>query len=249
MRHYLGVFTSVGTPKGSIPLNSQQLWRSCLPLSDVSSSNYAVLRQKEVPFVKFIDSLTCDQRGRILSIHDIEVSIPPGAIPDGVTAHIEMGVALYGPFKFPDNHQPVSPILWFCIRENIELLLPLKFKLPHMITDIDDINLTFAKANHLKCTSKGEFLFQTLSSNSEQSTFTNASKNEPAYGWLSMNHSCYLCIQANSEKYRDLASKRGYCLHILIEKQEYDSSCNRILLVCTYLLKTCLKVSTVKPIP
>ena len=179
-----------------------------------------------------IESYTCDQLGDTLFIDDITVTIPPGAIPEGVTAHIEMGVALYGPFKFPDNHQPVSPILWFCIKENIELLQPLTYRLPHIIKDISGVEVTFAKANH-SATNTDTFTFQTLECGQQ-----NFAKDSP-YGSLSTKDMCYLCIQAKITP--DFALKKGYCLHAFIEEQR--SSTYRIIFVCTYFLRTCFDVS------
>ena len=53
---------------------------------------------------------TCDKHGTTISMNDIKVTIPPGAVPEGVVLNIEMGVALYGPFMFSGNNQQVSPI-------------------------------------------------------------------------------------------------------------------------------------------
>ena len=189
-----------------------------------------------IPFVEEISSYTCDHHGATLSIHDITVTIPP-AIPDEVTAHIEMGVALYGPFKFPDNCQPMSPILWFCIQEDIELLLPLTFRLPHVIADISRANVTFAKTNHFTYQDSAKrdmFTFEPV--HSAESDFTR----ESGYGYLSSKHCCFLCLNAENNITKDLALRKGYCLHILIENRSPASY--RILLVFTYFLKTCFEV-------
>ena len=190
----------------------------------------------DIPFVDGVYTFSCNHKGRTLSIHDIEVTIPPGAIPDGVTAHIEMGVALYGPFKFPDSHHPVSPILWFCIAEGIEVLLPIKYKLPHVITDVNRVKLTFVKANHL------DFSYDS-SMNMDVFTFKTVHAGESSiaarYGVLTTKHCCLLCIDAEHVT-KDLALQKGYCLHTLVEK--VDTSSYRILLVCTYFLRTCFEV-------
>lgn len=198
------------------------------------------LSASAIPFIHATESYTCDQHGRELSIDDITVTIPPGAIPDGVTAHIEMGVALYGPFKFPDNHQPVSPILWFCIQEEIELLLPIKYSLPHIVTD-NSIKLVFAKAMHLGSAEVLNFVFDILSDGDGDSNFTctNPLMNQHGYGHLSTKHCCFLCIEAKIRK--DLALEHGYCLHALIKKEK--DSHYQILLLCTYFLETCFEVS------
>ena len=180
-----------------------------------------------------IKTYTCDQLGDELTADDITVTIPPGAIPEGATVHIEMGVALYVPFQFPDNHQPVSPILWFCIKEDMEPLLPVTYKLPHMITDISRVKLTFAKAGHTDNPN-----FELLHHNNANFTPSNPHTNEYGYGVLSTKHCCYLCIGAYTQ---GQALKSGYCLHTLIKKE--DDSHYQILLLCTYFLKTCFEVS------
>ena len=193
------------------------------------------LTESTAPALGSYTTINCNQQGAELSIDDITVTIPPGAIPDGVTAHIEMGVALYGPFKLPDNHQPVSPILWFCIKGDIELLLPLEYKMPHVITDTC-AKLTFAKADHR---TSGGFIFELLNLSNSKFTPSKPLMNEHGYGSLSTKHCCYLCIIDKIEK--DQALKKGYCLHTLIKKK--DDSCYEVVVLCTYYLRTCSKVS------
>lgn len=220
------------------------------PLTDsgFDHSTIASLPQKHVkvtvplqgvPFIEEISSYTCDHHGAMLSIHDITVTIPPGAIPHEVTAHIELGLALYGPFKFPDNCQPVSPILWFCIQEDIELLLPLTFRLPHVIADLSQASITFAKSSHhtyQDSTKRDIFTFEPVYDG--ESDF----KKEAGYGYLSSKHSCFLCLNAENIT-AEIALQKGYCLHILTENKSPNSY--RILLVFTYFLKTCFEVKTV----
>ena len=187
---------------------------------------------------------TCDNRGTKICISDVRVTIPPGAVPDGVVINIEMGVALYGPFKFPDNHQQVSPILWFCIREDVQLLLPISFKLPHVVTDTSLIKLFFAKANHTEYTydstmKREMFIFKTLTDEKSNFTNCNLAERESGYGYLSAKHHCFLCIEAQISK--KLALEKGFCLHTLIKK--INSSSYNILFLCTYFLQTCFFVS------
>jgi hypothetical protein len=201
--------------------------------------DHNVLQSLALADVSFIDEVcvhTCDHYGVTLSKYDVQVLIPPGAVPKGAIVHIEMGVALYGPYKFPDGYQPVSPILWFCIREDVELLIPVVYTLPHVITNIDSVNLKFVKAK--RQTHKNHFDFEVLPSADMHFKI-------PGYGSLTSKHACFLCIAAgNSSKVtKNLALKKGYCLHFLIKR--IDSSSYRILLICTYFLETCFEVSTV----
>ena len=62
--------------------------------------------------VPFLDHhlLECDSTGREWTNvdYDITVRIPEGAVDEGEKIHFEVGVALYGPFIFPDNTRPIS---------------------------------------------------------------------------------------------------------------------------------------------
>ena len=79
-----------------------------LPITDM-------VRKPPIP-LNFIhhEQLECDHNGCNYTIegHDITVRIPEGAVAEGEKIHFEVGVAMYGPFIFPDNTQPISPILW-----------------------------------------------------------------------------------------------------------------------------------------
>ena len=50
--------------------------------------------------------------------NDFSLEIPEGAIPEGERLTIDVGVALFGPFKFPEGLRPVSPVFWVCVRDN-----------------------------------------------------------------------------------------------------------------------------------
>ncbi len=185
----------------------------------------------------------CDVRGSSLRVDDIEVTIPPGAIPPGETVHVEMGVALYGPFSFAENYHQVSPVLWFCTQENVDFLLPVKFKLPHVFMDRIGVKLSFAKAYHSP-SQKGAFSF-TEENSDTPSMFVFGEK---PYGILTSKHCCFLCIKdevdSNSVKLKDLCTQRGYCLHILVKKK--DAFTYKIVVTCTYFLQTCIRVSVIQ---
>ena len=170
---------------------------------------------------------------------DIAVTIPAGAIPPGVTAHIELGVTLYGPFVFPKDYQPVSPIIWLCIKEKIKLSLPIVVRLPHMIEDVNMVRLSFAKANHEygydSVQNKEVYFFEHLTDG--ESTFTNPTE-DCGKGILCIDHCCLYCSVAKISPI--LARSKGYCLHTLIESKS-PSQC-RIVHVCTFFLRQCFKV-------
>lgn len=187
-----------------------------------------------VPFIEGLVIYKCDNEGVRLQVYDLEVTVPLNALPLGVTVHIEIGVALYGPFKFPKGCQPVSPILWFCTDQDTDFLLPITFKLPHCLLDSEEVKLSFAKADHLE--QSKEFSFKSMDASP-----TVESAYEMLYGTISSKHHCFLCIQAESTSSKELALKRGYCLHLLTRK--VDPFMYQIIIVCTYFLETCVDVS------
>ena len=202
-----------------------------------------------VPFVKR-GCFYCDEKGRTMMVGDISVTIPQGALPSGVSAVAEMGVALYGPFKFHSNQQPVSPILWFCFQEEVDLLLPVEFKLAHTMADISRVQLNLIKAGHkycdctdtTSCSCEPVFSFESLSDEElVDKRFPNptfSAEESCGYAYFSTKYFGFFCLEARISK--ELALEKGYCLHILIEK--INSSTYRILHVCTYFLKTCFYV-------
>ena len=81
--------------------------------------------------------MTCDYKGLKHTIegHDITLMVPEGAISKEMEIHIEVAVAMYGPFKFSGNVKPISPILWLCILEkNVMLSKPIVVRIPHALT-------------------------------------------------------------------------------------------------------------------
>lgn len=184
-----------------------------------------------VPFVGEISIHECDEQGACLQLDDIEVTIPPKALPPEETVRIKMGVALYGPFSFDNGYQPVSPILLFCTPQNIKFNLPITFKIPHTVVDPTGLKFSFMKAKH---SSKHlEKLDSKLSLNFGESP----------HGVASSKHCCYLCIgaQSDSASQKIKSKQKGYCLHLLIKK--IDASTYRIVITATYFLQTCLRVS------
>ena len=75
-------------------------------------------KSAQIPFL-YYHLLECDYHGKEYTIkdHDITITIPKEAIQEGKKVHLEIAVALYGPFKFIGNMQPTSPILWLCLEE------------------------------------------------------------------------------------------------------------------------------------
>ena len=66
--------------------------------------------------------------------HDITLRIPEGAVAEGEKVHFEVGVTMYGPLIFPENTQPISPILWLYASEDVRMNELFQLILPHCHT-------------------------------------------------------------------------------------------------------------------
>ena len=161
-------------------------------------------------------------------MHDIMLRIPGDAIPPGMVIHLEVAVVLYGPFQFPDGLCPISPILWLCIQENVDLRKPIDIILPHFLTDAKSFGIRFAKADHdHKQYATDEFgrnlyIFEPL-----EAAFIAYKERNQNYGILSTRHCCYLCIISNEPQISpDFALKAGYYLWC-IEKPSSNSMTSR----------------------
>ena len=211
----------------------------CTESRNTEIENYKEMHM--VPFVDPIDVLRCDSRGKEFtnSDHDITLRVPPGAIPDGVTVHIETGVTLYGPFQFPPGTRPISPIVWFCMQEGIPFQKPVEVILPHFLHNREGLQLGFLKADHSTFTadnSEERYMFQKLT---DPTKFY--SEDGKGFGVLSTKHFCFLCIQSNIT--RDHALRAGYCLSCMIPDPWPNTHPDFHIYFCmTYFLKTCLKV-------
>lgn len=179
-----------------------------------------------------------------ISSQDVTITIPPSAIKEGHTSlDIEVGVLLNGPFVFPPNIRPISPILWICSRNKALLCKPIEITLPHFIGNLDGeesklLGIQFMKASHYTPTlpdGTRRFTFDRIGTNSTTS-FTSH------FGKLKTLHFCFLCIAAPES--RALYEHASYCLtrvdpivwNLSRQKQE-------IYFIVSYFMKTCLKVS------
>ena len=117
------------------------------------------LKASTRPQISFLYNkvLECDHKGfkYIIDGHDITVDIPAGAVSEGKTIEFEVGVAVNGPFKFPENVRPISPIIWIDIRfldDNAmnEFKKPFQMTIPHCLSEL-------TKNGHQICLVKAEY--------------------------------------------------------------------------------------------
>ena len=165
--------------------------------------------------------------------HNITLKIPKGIVDVGDKIYFEVGVLLFGPFTFPGNTQPISPILWFCSLENdYQLKKPFKIILPHFLSSQavekmkpDDIQ--FAKAKH-ELGRTINYEFQVV--NTKPLFASSGSRN---FGVLQIQHCCFYCLIAK----RDVKGAE-YCL---VQIQRPLQLCrNEIYFLIIYFLDTCL---------
>ena len=195
-----------------------------------------------IPFIKQLEILRFDSTGAIFTAFDeIRIKIPPNAIPDGNTGYLQVGVCLYGPFMFEEEYQPISPILWMCLRENTRLEKPISVTLPHILPnasekDLASFRVRFVKANHDCVTNAhGERVYKFQPSSNKPSYYIDGGGK--GYGAIPIDHFCFMCLEAGSTASSQMAQSLGYCLHGMI-----DSS-DELRFYATYFLETCTKVS------
>ena len=195
--------------------------------------------------VSFLDHqiLECDCNGKVYvnENHDITLRIPKGAVAEGKRVHLEIAVALYGPFEFSKTTRPISPILWLCLLEEDELLTKsYQVILPHYIKDnACGYNIGFVKASHnnyaFSSSGKMSYKFQECEGQVEL-----ISMGDQNYGVLETSHFCYLCMEA--ENIPNITMDMNYCL---TRVESYISPPRQEIYFCaSYFLPTCLQVNT-----
>lgn len=194
-----------------------------------------------VPFLHH-KMLQCDHHRQEHTIldHDITLRIPDGAVPVGKEIQFEIAVAMYGPFEFKENTQPISPILWLCFEEGVTLNKPFQVILPHFLTGLtkekaQHHQIIFAKAPHSEysiVTNRRKYSFQPC----DTAPYF-ASCGGRNFGVLVTNHSCFYCLLAN--KTPELAKDAGYCLARI---DSFNQRHSEIIFTAVYCLPTCLRV-------
>ena len=171
-------------------------------------------------------------------LHEFSIIFPQGVLSPNQTITLTIGVMVYGPFLFPKNVKPVSPILWVCGNStDVRLLQNAKVVLPHCL-DIDEsddrgIKLLFLKAhvNHTTFVTKTIwYIFESVG---------NAVLHEGHNAALYTNHFCCICLAANVSP----SVKENMQYSITLFKDIPNSRC---VFAVTFLLKTCIEVSSIR---
>ena len=169
--------------------------------------------------------------------NDFCLDIPAGAIPKGEHITIDIGVALYGPFQYPEGLRPVSPVFWVCVRDqtDFQFLKPVKVTIPHCLNlkqrdDIESLGLTFLKGCHQMNLqhmyqfqpAEGDILIEPLK----------------MYGVIKTTHFCSLCI--SGEDTPKFIEKASFCMCSVIPEKFLPDQTSHAYFFITLVLQTCL---------
>ena len=173
------------------------------------SSSLTFVKPVQVLRITYAGMKYCDHRLGLC------ISVPEGAIQKGLQLHLEIGMCLYGPFKFPIATAPISPILMLCPQEDIALQKPIEVTLPHSIdgakeSDIKALGIRVVKADHIYETPLGEdphFLFLDTRFKVVFKQIIQ-DKNVQEYATFSLEHFCFVSLR-NSENMKSVVAKRN----------------------------------------
>ena len=166
--------------------------------------------------------------------HGVIIIIPKNAVPWDMVAHLEVAVLMYGPFVYLQDKAPISPVLWICFQEDVQLQKPLEIHLPHFLNlssgNVLDEQVIVGKAAH-KLNSKQEFVFEELLN-------VPVELGPNSRGIFNTNHCCCLCLHAGKKVVED-PHNSSYCVNIIEDNEEMKHIYNYCL---TFKHKTCFKV-------
>ena len=195
--------------------------------------------------------------------HNFSVKIPKAALKKRGTVEIQVGLAIHGPFTFPENTRNVSPILWLCAIPESKFRKPIQVTLPHCILDgrpgslkrrrtDENLSLLFASAN-LKSSSssssssgkncgKRNFDFD----QAEGEDFVFSSTQDSLSCSFSTKHLSPLCIVASCGRMldvvREIASHAVYCVVPVVPVVPVGMREWNVHFCLTFNLPTCVQV-------
>ena len=170
--------------------------------------------------------------------NDFRLEIPAGAILEGLSITIDIGVALHGPFHYPEGLRPVSSVFWVCVRDqsNFQFLKPVKVSIQHYLSiencdDIESLGVTFLKGDHEVNVQK-MYQFQ-------QAKGDMLIEPQRMYAMMQITHFCSLCFSCKVST--NHFEKAIFCLYSVIPcKTSADQPSDAYFFV-TLRLKTCLE--------
>ena len=194
----------------------------------------------DLSFLQPIEVITFTSEEKIVTIDKEEISIcvPDNAVPIGRRLHMEVGSAMYGRLSFPENMRPVSPILWICPQEEMDLLKPLKITLPHTVQYEKCVTeLFFLKACH-----DGKLPVTTSFNEMEVFNFEEMTKHkgiefDERNGSVFTEQFCCVCIAENV----CMPTNKSYLLH-RTQPRKRNTQEFAVDYCITFNLSTCVQV-------
>ena len=200
-----------------------------------------------IPFIRPLDEFEVSSSGRKYSNDSLGlyIEIPEEAVPEGSLLRLEVGMCLYGPFKFPKDMYPIAPILMLCSKSDIKLHRSVNITVPHIIadakhTDIETHGIQVIKADHTSLLIAGECIFDNVIQDSNLSF-----KTYKGFGLatFSLPHFSFVSIFEKRDNI-EIAKERGYCICPLLPSPSAYSSATLTFYLCvTYFMQPCLEVS------
>ena len=181
----------------------------------------------------------CTSAGRVYEdkINGFALSIPQRAIAEGESLTIDIGVAMYGPFAYPQGLRRVSPVFWMCVRgdESYQFKKPVKISIQHFLnikaeTDVSAMKLGFVKANH-SINREKEHIFYRVED-------IQGFKPRTHYGTILTYHFCYQCIVANISK--ETIQNTIFCLFGTVPNTFVYDRTMYVFFYVTFCLNKCL---------
>ena len=192
-------------------------------------------------FIRITTLTECSHEGLVFydGANEFGLEISEGAIPEQETVAIDIGVAMYGPFEFPEGLKPVSPVFWVCVRESklSRFLKPVTITIPHCVDldrceTIDSLGLTFLKGEH-DINFQHTYQFQTVE---EAEMVFEAHQTK---GTLKTTHFCSLCITGKVSP--ELTKHTKFCIYTVIPPSVAPSEPAYCHFFISFLLPTCFK--------
>ena len=164
------------------------------------------------------------------------LEIPDGAIPEQENITIDIGVAMHGPFEFPEGLKLVSPVFWVCARESklSHFLKPVTITIPHCIglKTSNSLGLTFLKGDH-EVNSQHMYQFQRIQG--AEMVF----EAQQSSGILKTTHFCSLCISGKVSP--ELIKNTNFCICALIPRTVTPLQTTYCRFFISFLLPTCIE--------
>ena len=188
--------------------------------------------------VATLSQCTHDGRRYYDEHNNFGLEIPAGAISEGASITIDIGVALYGPFQYPEGLRLVSPVFWLCVRDrkDFQFLKPVKLTIPHCLNlkshdDIESLGLTFLKGDH-EMNSQQMYQLQ----QAEGNVLIEPLKE---YGVIETTHFCSRCLSCKETP--EFFEKANFCMCSVIPEMFLPGQSLHAYFFIILVLPTCLK--------